>query len=51
MVDMKSPMPSVLNRKKQVPTNRRATFPFKGMENQNMAKAVTMTIWATAMML
>ena len=44
MVDMKSPIPRVLKRNRQAAAKRSNRFPSKGMENQKMAKVMTMII-------
>ena len=44
MVDMKNPIPKVLKRKSNEAAKSRGRLPFRGMENQKMAKMVTMSI-------
>ena len=51
IVEMKSPTPSVLKRKRDAAVKRRGKLPFKGMENQYTANIITMTIWAWAMIM
>ena len=51
IVEMNSPIPRVLSRKRQVPANRSHALPLKGIVNQNIAKTITIIIWTWAIMI
>src|SRR3989304_4249530 len=51
MVEIKSPTPRGLKRKKQEATKSRATLPARGRLNQKRAKRVTATIWVRGVMM
>ena len=51
IVDMNSPVPRVLKRKRHAAATRRRKFPLSGMENHMMAKVITITMSVMVIMI